>query len=198
MVFLLTASLIFLSLCGLLQAIPLVEKLGRLSPSARNLLKKSTPAAPHFVAYNDAWLNPLPSASDLEVRQKYRVPLLTLTLAQGFQRIVSTRLNAYMVRLTHLQCTHLLARLGLRRRGPELAGTLGERAVILPLRVRGCRNLVDCFRLWVHRNANVVWARCGDDGQQHGCVGQAVRPAGYRCRLRGMLCAFRAVLTDAG
>jgi chitinase len=62
-----TASLVLSSLFGSIHGVPLADKLGRLSPSARDLLKRSTPAAPRFLAYNDEWLNPLPSASDLEV-----------------------------------------------------------------------------------------------------------------------------------
>jgi len=58
----------------------LADKLQRLSPFARDFLKRTTPAAPHFVAYNDMWLNPLPSASNL---QGYNVFALTFLMASG-------------------------------------------------------------------------------------------------------------------
>ncbi|KAG6375922.1 glycoside hydrolase family 18 protein [Boletus reticuloceps] len=61
-----TASLIF-SLFGSIRAVPLGEKLKRLSLPARDLLKRTTPAAPRFLAYNDKYLNPLPTPSDLQV-----------------------------------------------------------------------------------------------------------------------------------
>ena len=63
------ASLVLSSLFGSIHAVPLAEKLQGLSPSSRDLLRRTTPAAPWFVAYNDKWLNPLPSASDLEVNE---------------------------------------------------------------------------------------------------------------------------------
>ena len=62
-----TAAVTVLSVLGSIQAVPLAEKLRRLSPSARDVLKMSMPAAPRFVAYNDKWLNPFPSASELHV-----------------------------------------------------------------------------------------------------------------------------------
>lgn len=70
----LAASLVFVSLFGSLQAVPLTEKLRGLSPLARDFLKRSTPVAPYFVAYNDEWLNPLPTAADLEVSKKSTFP----------------------------------------------------------------------------------------------------------------------------
>ena len=69
-----TAFVVFFCLFGSLRAVPLAEKLERLSPPARGLLKRSTPAAPHFLAYNDEWLNPLPTASDLEVSERRMFP----------------------------------------------------------------------------------------------------------------------------
>ncbi|KAG8214827.1 hypothetical protein J3R82DRAFT_9976 [Butyriboletus roseoflavus] len=62
------------SLLGSLYAVPLAEKLERLSPSARGFLKRTTPAPPYFVAYNDKWLNPLPSSSDLTVSENCPSP----------------------------------------------------------------------------------------------------------------------------
>lgn len=63
----LTASLVALSLLGSTLAIPLVDKLRSLSPGARDLLKRSTPAAPRFVVYDDAWVSPLPTPTQLKV-----------------------------------------------------------------------------------------------------------------------------------
>ncbi|KAG6375928.1 hypothetical protein JVT61DRAFT_2797 [Boletus reticuloceps] len=83
-----SASLIISSLFGSIHAVPLAEKLGRLSASARDLLKRTTPAPPYFLAYNDRWLNPLPSASDLEGFNVLRVVIewgfaLTFLLSSG-------------------------------------------------------------------------------------------------------------------
>ncbi|KAG8214865.1 hypothetical protein J3R82DRAFT_10032 [Butyriboletus roseoflavus] len=69
-----TTFVAFFSLFGSLYAVPLVEKLDRLSPSARDLLKRSTPAAPHFLAYNDQWLSPFPSSSELSVSENRPFP----------------------------------------------------------------------------------------------------------------------------
>ena len=69
-----TTFVAFFSLFGSLYAVPLAEKLERLSPPALDLLKRSTPAAPHFLAYNDAWLSQFPSASDLKVSEKRTFP----------------------------------------------------------------------------------------------------------------------------
>ncbi|KAF8552691.1 glycoside hydrolase family 18 protein [Imleria badia] len=74
------AAVAVLSVLGSVQAVPLADKLMRLSPSARDVLKKSTPAAPRFVVYNDKWLNPFPSASQL---QGFNVFALTFLLASG-------------------------------------------------------------------------------------------------------------------
>ena len=61
------AVITVLSVAGSMQAIPLADKLRRLSPSARDVLKRSTPTAPYFVAYNDKWLDTFPSVSQLQV-----------------------------------------------------------------------------------------------------------------------------------
>ncbi|KAF8123597.1 glycoside hydrolase family 18 protein [Boletus edulis] len=74
------AATTVLSLLGSIQAIPLADKLSRLSPSARDVLKRSTPAAPRFVVYNDRWTNPFPSASEL---RGFNVFALTFLLASG-------------------------------------------------------------------------------------------------------------------
>lgn len=75
-----TAFVTILSVLGSARAIPLLDKLKTLSPPALNLLKTSTPAAPHFVAYNDLWLNPLPSASQL---RGFNVFALSFLFASG-------------------------------------------------------------------------------------------------------------------
>lgn len=78
-----TAALIAFSMFGLALAVPLAEKLRNLSPGARDLLKRTTPAAPHFVAYSDAWVYPMPSASQLEV-SKTTSSILPLVHANPF------------------------------------------------------------------------------------------------------------------
>lgn len=67
-----TASLAVLSLLGLALAIPLADKLNNLSPGARDILKRSTPAAPRFVVYDDAWVSPLPTPTQLKVCTRSR------------------------------------------------------------------------------------------------------------------------------
>ena len=62
----LTMALTVFSLLGSSLAVPLSDKLNSLSSGARDLLKRSTPATPHLVVY-DAWVSPLPSASELKV-----------------------------------------------------------------------------------------------------------------------------------
>lgn len=70
----LTSAIAVLSVLGSTLAVPLTDKLKLLSPAARDVLKRSTPAAPRFVVYNDMWLNPFPSASQLQVRNIPMVP----------------------------------------------------------------------------------------------------------------------------
>lgn len=62
-----TVAIAVLTVLGSTWAVPLAGKLRRLSPSARDVLKWSTPAAPRFVVYNDKWINPLPPPSELQV-----------------------------------------------------------------------------------------------------------------------------------
>lgn len=81
------AAVTILSVLGSVQAVPLVDKLRRLSPFARDVLKRSTPAAPRFVVYNDRWLNPFPSASDLKVSNMHMLRPWLVTdqhIDQGF------------------------------------------------------------------------------------------------------------------
>ena len=56
-----------LSVLGRTRAVPLADKLELLSPSARDVLKRSVPAPPHFVAYDKKLFNPVPSVSALQV-----------------------------------------------------------------------------------------------------------------------------------
>ena len=81
----LTTALAAFSLLGSSLAAPLVDKLKSLSPGARDLLKRSTPAAPRFVVYSDAWVNPLPTPEDLKVSRHSRIlPLANTPLIQGY------------------------------------------------------------------------------------------------------------------
>ncbi|KAG8214863.1 glycoside hydrolase family 18 protein [Butyriboletus roseoflavus] len=95
-----TTFVAFFSLFGSLYAVPLVEKLDRLSPSARDLLKRSTPAAPHFLAYNDKWLNPFPSSSDLSGFNVFAVTFLmasgAVDQAQNWEGLTSSQRSAYL------------------------------------------------------------------------------------------------------
>ncbi|KAH0832271.1 hypothetical protein J3R83DRAFT_13264 [Lanmaoa asiatica] len=97
-----TASLVLSSLFGSIRAVPLAEKLRRLSPFARDFLKRSTPAAPYFVAYNDKWLNPLPTASDLEGYTVLQVALTFLLAsssvdeAQNWQGLTASQRSSYL------------------------------------------------------------------------------------------------------
>jgi chitinase len=52
-------------------AVPLAERLGKLSFGARDILKRTTPAAPHFVVYHDEWSYPFPSATQLQVSETF-------------------------------------------------------------------------------------------------------------------------------
>ncbi|KAG8215703.1 glycoside hydrolase family 18 protein [Butyriboletus roseoflavus] len=95
-----TASLAVLSVLGLAQTVPLADKLRRLSPSARHLLKRSTPAAPHFVAYNDLWLNPFPSVSDLQGFNVFALAFLmsagAVDEAQNWQSLTDSDRTTYV------------------------------------------------------------------------------------------------------
>ncbi|KAF8133344.1 glycoside hydrolase family 18 protein [Boletus edulis] len=96
-----TASLIF-SLFGSIRAVPLGEKLKRLSLPARDLLKRTTPAAPRFLAYNDKYLNPLPTPSDLQGFNVLQVALTFLLAsssvdeAQNWQELTASQRSTYL------------------------------------------------------------------------------------------------------
>ncbi|KAG9312462.1 glycoside hydrolase family 18 protein [Chiua virens] len=76
----LTSLLTILSVLGATQATPLADKLSSLSPLARDVLKEATPAAPHFVAYNDLFLPSFPSAGQL---RGFNVFALSFLLRSG-------------------------------------------------------------------------------------------------------------------
>lgn len=76
MVFLkLTSLLSVLTACLLLQipagrvfAVPTPSPFDGLDHEAREILARATPAAPHWVVYNDAWISSgLPPTSDVDV-----------------------------------------------------------------------------------------------------------------------------------
>ncbi|KAG9310473.1 glycoside hydrolase family 18 protein [Chiua virens] len=89
LLFSITASIFLSSLFRTLQAVPLAEKLRRLSPPARDLLKRSTPAAPHFLAYNDQWLNPLPALTFLLASG-------SVDEAQNWQELTASQRSSYL------------------------------------------------------------------------------------------------------
>ena len=67
----LTASLAVCSLLGSAEAIPLMDKLRSLTPAARNILKRATPAAPHFVVYSDKYVSTNPTVSEINVSESF-------------------------------------------------------------------------------------------------------------------------------
>ncbi|KAG8215713.1 hypothetical protein J3R82DRAFT_7593 [Butyriboletus roseoflavus] len=95
-----TASLTVLSVLGLAQTVPLADKLRRLSPSARDLMKRSTPAAPHFTVYNDLWLDQFPSASDLQGFNVFALAFLmsagAVDEAQNWQSLTDSDRTTYV------------------------------------------------------------------------------------------------------
>ena len=73
----LTVVLAAFSLLGSSLATPLVDKLRSLSPSAHDLSEQLAPAAPRFIVYSDAWVNPFLTLGDLKVSRRSRTsPLL--------------------------------------------------------------------------------------------------------------------------
>ncbi|KAN0077951.1 hypothetical protein V8E55_010030 [Tylopilus felleus] len=71
-----TASFTVFTLLGSSLALPLFDKLVTLSLGARDLLKRSTPAAPRFPVYNDAWVNTLLTPAELKVSKHVHAPSL--------------------------------------------------------------------------------------------------------------------------
>lgn len=50
---------------GMVASVPLEERMRNLTPKAKNVLKRATPVAPHFVLYSDAYVSTEPTASDI-------------------------------------------------------------------------------------------------------------------------------------
>lgn len=86
----LTASLAACSLLGTVEAASLVEKLRSLTPAARNVLSRATPAAPHFVIYSDAYVSTEPTVAEINVSAISLQRALANFLVAGIQCIVST------------------------------------------------------------------------------------------------------------
>lgn len=63
----LTVAIVAFACFGEVASVPLEEMLRGLTPKARNVLKRATPVAPHFVLYSDAYVSSEPSASDISV-----------------------------------------------------------------------------------------------------------------------------------
>ncbi|KAH7886592.1 glycoside hydrolase family 18 protein [Phlebopus sp. FC_14] len=61
-------------------AASIADKLSRLSPLARNVLKRATPVAPHFVVYNDRYISSPPSPTDID---GFNVFALSFLLSYG-------------------------------------------------------------------------------------------------------------------
>ncbi|KAN0078085.1 carbohydrate-binding module family 5 protein [Tylopilus felleus] len=92
------AAITALSVLGSVQAAPLADKLRRLSSSARDTLKRSIPAAPRFVAYNDKW-TAFPSASELKARNTALTFLMTsgaADQAQNWQELTASQRASYV------------------------------------------------------------------------------------------------------
>ncbi|KAN0078083.1 carbohydrate-binding module family 5 protein [Tylopilus felleus] len=94
------AAITSFSLLGSIKAVPLADKLNGLSSSARDILKRSTPAAPYFVAYNDKWINPFPSASSLEGFNVFAITFLLTSgaadQAQNWQELTADQRSSYI------------------------------------------------------------------------------------------------------
>lgn len=63
----LTASLAVLFSLGPAQAASFMNKLRNLSSPARNVLRKATPATPHFVSYSDKYVSIDSALADINV-----------------------------------------------------------------------------------------------------------------------------------
>ncbi|KIJ19596.1 carbohydrate-binding module family 5 protein [Paxillus involutus ATCC 200175] len=61
----LTASVVALSLVGSIQGASIADKLRSFTPTARKVLKRATPVAPHFVAYSDKYISTEPTVEDI-------------------------------------------------------------------------------------------------------------------------------------
>ncbi|KAH0835490.1 glycoside hydrolase family 18 protein [Lanmaoa asiatica] len=95
-----TVALAVISLLGSTLAVPLVDKLRSLGPEARDLLKRSTPAAPRFVVYDDAWVSPLPAPTQLQGYNVYALSFWLISgaadMALGWQDLTSSQRTSYL------------------------------------------------------------------------------------------------------
>ncbi|KAI9463815.1 glycoside hydrolase family 18 protein [Boletus coccyginus] len=100
MLFFRSCVIAVLTVLGSTEAVPLADKLGRLSPSARDVLKWSTPTAPRFVVYNDKWLNPLPPPSELQGFNVFALNFLlasgSVDQAQNWQELTTSQRTSYV------------------------------------------------------------------------------------------------------
>lgn len=92
MVFLYSALTAFLAACSLLgsvEAALLVNKLRSLTPAARNILRRTTPAPPHFVIYSDKYVSTEPTVAEINVSEVFLQCALANYHVAGLQCIVS-------------------------------------------------------------------------------------------------------------
>lgn len=85
----LTASLAAYSLFGSVEAASLVNKLRSLTPAARNILRRATPPAPHFVIYSDKYVSTEPTVAEINVSEVFLQCALANSDVTGLQCIVS-------------------------------------------------------------------------------------------------------------
>lgn len=76
-----TTAVAISSALRLMQGVPFADKLELLSPSARDLLKQSTPVAHHFVVYSE---KEFPSGSELRVSDTHTL-ISFLHVEYGFR-----------------------------------------------------------------------------------------------------------------
>ncbi|KAF8435382.1 glycoside hydrolase family 18 protein [Boletus edulis BED1] len=85
---------------GMALAVPLLDKLAILSPGARDVLKRASPAAPRFVVYQDAWTYPLPAASQLQGYSVYALSFWLTSgaadMALGWQELTASQRASYL------------------------------------------------------------------------------------------------------
>lgn len=92
MMFLRSALPVALAACSLFgsaQSASLMNKLRSLTPAARNVLKRATPAAPHFVIYSDAYVATEPTVAEINVREILLQHAFANYHVAGLQCIVS-------------------------------------------------------------------------------------------------------------
>ncbi|KAF8553127.1 glycoside hydrolase family 18 protein [Imleria badia] len=96
----LSAALAAFSLLGSTLAVSLVDKLRSLSPGARDILKRSTPAAPRFVVYSDAWVDSFPTPQDLKGYNVYALSFYLSSgptdMAEGWKELTQEQRTSYI------------------------------------------------------------------------------------------------------